>query len=149
MTSTLLRAQNTTLLSKVRRRFFQILWPSQKTQTLPSKLTRKTHVQRTLFVKDPALNKSEHFIVYKILLPMIRLCWSLAIWLFLIVFGPIVQHAFSKLRPAFLLWSVVVGWRGKNISRQFCSTRASQKSYLCSSRGQHGKSVAKITVHVA
>ena len=34
LTSTLLRAQNTTLLSKVRRRFFQILWPSQKTQTL-------------------------------------------------------------------------------------------------------------------
>ena len=34
MTSTLLRTQNTTLLSKVRRRFFQILWPSQKTQTL-------------------------------------------------------------------------------------------------------------------
>jgi hypothetical protein len=28
---TLLRAKNTTLLSKVRRRFFQILWPSQKT----------------------------------------------------------------------------------------------------------------------
>ena len=34
LTSTMLRAQNTTLLSKVRRRFFQILWPSQKTQTL-------------------------------------------------------------------------------------------------------------------
>ena len=34
LTSTLLRAQNTMLLSKVRRRFFQILWPSQKTQTL-------------------------------------------------------------------------------------------------------------------
>ena len=35
LTSTLLRAQNTTLLSKVRRRFFfQILWPSQKIQTL-------------------------------------------------------------------------------------------------------------------
>ena len=34
LTSTLLLAQNTTLLSKVRPRFFQILWPSQKTQTL-------------------------------------------------------------------------------------------------------------------
>ena len=34
LTSTLLRTQNTMLLSKVRRRFFQILWPSQKTQTL-------------------------------------------------------------------------------------------------------------------
>ena len=34
LTSTLLRAQNTTLLSKAWRRFFQILWPSQKTQTL-------------------------------------------------------------------------------------------------------------------
>ena len=34
LTSMQLRAQNTTLLSKVRRRFFQILWPSQKTQTL-------------------------------------------------------------------------------------------------------------------
>ena len=34
LTSTLLHAQNTTLLSKVRWRFFQILWPSQKTQTL-------------------------------------------------------------------------------------------------------------------
>ena len=36
LTSTLLRAQNTTLLSKVRQRFFHILWPSQKTQTLPT-----------------------------------------------------------------------------------------------------------------
>ena len=34
LTSTLLRAQNTTLLSKVRQSVFQILWPSQKTQTL-------------------------------------------------------------------------------------------------------------------
>ena len=34
LTSTLLRAQNTTLLSKVQWRFFQILWPFQKTQTL-------------------------------------------------------------------------------------------------------------------
>ena len=34
LTSTLLRAQNTTFLSKVWRIFFQILWPSQKTQTL-------------------------------------------------------------------------------------------------------------------
>ena len=42
---TLLRAQNTTLLSKVRRRFFQILWPSQKTQTLIYNLMqgKKTH----------------------------------------------------------------------------------------------------------
>ena len=32
--SALLRAQNTTLLSKVRQRFFQILWPSKKPQTL-------------------------------------------------------------------------------------------------------------------
>ena len=38
MTSTLLRAQKTTLLSKVRRWFFQILWPSQKTQTLHKKI---------------------------------------------------------------------------------------------------------------
>ena len=34
LTSTLLRAQNTTLLSKVRRNFFRIFWTSQKTQTL-------------------------------------------------------------------------------------------------------------------
>ena len=34
-----LRAQNTTLLSKVRRRFFQILWPSQKTQNLTHSFT--------------------------------------------------------------------------------------------------------------
>ena len=34
MTSTLLRAPNMTLLSKVRQRFFQILWLFQKTQTL-------------------------------------------------------------------------------------------------------------------
>ena len=34
LTSTLLCAQNTMLLSKVQQRFFQILWPSQKTQTL-------------------------------------------------------------------------------------------------------------------
>ena len=34
----LLRAQNTTLLSKVGRRIFQILWPTQKTKTLICKL---------------------------------------------------------------------------------------------------------------
>ena len=34
----LLRAQNTTLLSKVQQRFFQILWPSQKTQTLKAEI---------------------------------------------------------------------------------------------------------------
>ena len=34
LTSTLLRAQKTTLLSKVQHFFFQIMWPSQKTQTL-------------------------------------------------------------------------------------------------------------------
>ena len=37
LTSTLLRAQNTTLVSKVQRRSFQILWPSQKIQTLQKK----------------------------------------------------------------------------------------------------------------
>ena len=34
LTSMLLHTQNTTLLSKIRQRFFQIMWPSQKTQTL-------------------------------------------------------------------------------------------------------------------
>ena len=34
LTSMLLRALNMTLLSKVQQIFFQILWPSQKTQTL-------------------------------------------------------------------------------------------------------------------
>ena len=34
-TTLILLKQNTTLLSKVRQRFFQSLWPSQKTQTLP------------------------------------------------------------------------------------------------------------------
>ena len=39
--SKLLRAQNTTLLSKVQQIFFQILWPSQKTQTLCYHLMQK------------------------------------------------------------------------------------------------------------
>ena len=41
LTSSLLRAQNMTLLSKVRRRFCQILWPSQKNQTLTSRFFSK------------------------------------------------------------------------------------------------------------
>ena len=48
LTSTLLRAQNTALLSKVRQRFFQILWPSQITQTL------------TVFCIIFNLNKTDH-----------------------------------------------------------------------------------------
>ena len=44
LTSTLLHAQNTTLLPKVRQRFFQILWPSQKTQTLRKSTYSSTNI---------------------------------------------------------------------------------------------------------
>ena len=59
LTSTLLRAQNTTLLSKVRQRFFQILWPSQKTQTLTDvkmKLWRNHQLYLHLIPTLPGFN---------------------------------------------------------------------------------------------
>jgi hypothetical protein len=40
------------------------------------------------FMKDPGLNKPEHFIVYKISLPMTQLNGSIAIWLFFDSFWP-------------------------------------------------------------
>ena len=59
----LLRAQNTTLLSKVRRRFFQIFWPFQKTQTLKawicSNLLFFSFIHLVFFVQNFALENAQ------------------------------------------------------------------------------------------
>ena len=66
LTSTLLRTQNMKLLSKVRRRFFQILWPSQKTQTLLAIL-----VFFMLFIKDISwFNSTSNFENVKNVIPL-------------------------------------------------------------------------------
>ena len=66
LTSTLLRTQNMKLLSKVRRRFFQILWPSQKTQTLLAIL-----VFFMLFIKDISwFNSTSNFENVKNVMPL-------------------------------------------------------------------------------
>ena len=63
---TLLRAQNTTLLSKVRRRFFQILWPSHNIWTLIQWFYCFTKSEQCNGdeVKEPFIMSFENFFPY-------------------------------------------------------------------------------------